>query len=61
MAAPVLTRAAPYFEAWNAHDVRAVTAALADGGTYADPATAGPLAGAALAGHARALDRKSVV
>jgi len=55
MPAPALTRAVPYFEAWNAHDVRAVTAALADGGTYADPTTEGPLAGAALAEHARAL------
>ena len=55
MPAPALTQAVPYFEAWNAHDARAVTAALADGGTYADPATEGPLAGAALADHARRL------
>ena len=55
MPAPALTRAAPYFEAWNAHDAAAVTAALADGGTYADPTTESPLAGPALAEHARVL------
>ena len=55
MPAPALTQAVPYFEAWNAHNARAVIAALADGGTYADPATEGPLAGAALADHARRL------
>jgi steroid delta-isomerase-like uncharacterized protein len=55
MPAAALTQAVPYFEAWNAHDAGAVTAALADGGTYADPTTEGPLAGAALAEHARAL------
>ena len=55
MPAPALTQAVPYFEAWNAHDARAVTAALADGGTYADPTTEGPLTGAALAEHARGL------
>ena len=55
MPAPALTQAVPYFEAWNAHDAGAVTAALADGGTYADPTTGGPLVGAALAEHARGL------
>jgi steroid delta-isomerase-like uncharacterized protein len=55
MPAPALTRAAPYFEAWNAHDAAAVTAALAEGGTYADPTTESPLAGLALAEHVRAL------
>ncbi len=56
MPALTFTRAAaPYFEAWNAHDAEAVTAALADGGTYADPTTESPLAGPALAGHVRAL------
>ena len=48
MSAPALTQAAPYFQAWNAHDAGAVTAALADGGTYADPTTESPLAGPAL-------------
>ena len=55
MSAPALTQAAPYFQAWNAHDAGAVTAALADGGTYADPTTESPLAGPALAEHVRAL------
>jgi steroid delta-isomerase-like uncharacterized protein len=55
MPAPALTQAAAYFEAWNARDAGAVTAALADGGTYADPTTESPLAGPALAEHARAL------
>jgi steroid delta-isomerase-like uncharacterized protein len=55
MPAPALTRATPYFEAWNAHDAAAVTAALADGGTYADPVTQSPLTGPALAKHVRAL------
>jgi steroid delta-isomerase-like uncharacterized protein len=55
MPAPALTGSAPYFEAWNAHDAGAVTAALADGGTYADPTTEGQLAGPALAEHACAL------
>ena len=51
MLPPALTHAAPYFEAWNAHDAQAVTAALCDGGTYADPTTEVPLTGPALAGH----------
>ena len=55
MPAAALTQAVPFFEAWNAHDAGAVTAALADGGTYADPTTEGPLACAALAEHARGL------
>jgi steroid delta-isomerase-like uncharacterized protein len=38
-----------YFQAWNERDVNGVLAALAPGGTYADPATTGPLAGASLA------------
>jgi steroid delta-isomerase-like uncharacterized protein len=55
MRAPAPTQAAPFFEAWNAHDAAAVTAALADGGTYADPTTESPLAGLALAEHVRTL------
>ena len=37
-----------YFAAWNAHDGAAVARAFAPGGTYADPTTAGPIAGAAV-------------
>lgn len=55
MTAPALMQAAQYFEAWNAHDPEAVTAALADGATYADPTTSSPLAGRALAEHIGAL------
>jgi steroid delta-isomerase-like uncharacterized protein len=40
-----------YFDAWNAHDGAAVVASLADGGTYEDPTTGGPLAGDALAAN----------
>jgi steroid delta-isomerase-like uncharacterized protein len=45
-----------YFGAWNARDPGAVAAAFAAGGTYTDP-TVGrpPLAGTAIAEHARAL------
>jgi steroid delta-isomerase-like uncharacterized protein len=45
----------PYFKAWNAHDPEAVAAAFVEGGTYTDPAVAGPLSGPALAEHAQAL------
>ena len=38
-----------YFAAWNDHDPEAVVGALADGGSYEDPTTYGPLTGDALA------------
>jgi steroid delta-isomerase-like uncharacterized protein len=45
-----------YFGAWNARDPGAVAAAFAAGGTYTDPTVGGPpLAGTAIAEHARAL------
>jgi steroid delta-isomerase-like uncharacterized protein len=44
-----------YFDAWNQHDADAIVAAFAEGGTYADPATAGPLTGTAIGTYARAL------
>jgi steroid delta-isomerase-like uncharacterized protein len=45
-----------YFAAWNARDPDAVAAAFAAGGTYTDPTVGGPpLAGTAIAEHARAL------
>lgn len=37
-----------YFDAWNSHEPERVPAALADGGTYEDPTTGGPLSGDAL-------------
>jgi steroid delta-isomerase-like uncharacterized protein len=44
-----------YFEAWNQHDAGAIMATFAEGGTYADPATGGPLTGAAIGAYAQAL------
>jgi len=44
-----------YFEAWNQHDAGAIMATFAEGGTYADPATRGPLTGAAIGAYAQAL------
>jgi steroid delta-isomerase-like uncharacterized protein len=46
----------PYFRAWNTHDPEGVAAALAEGGTYVDPAVGGcPLTGPRIVEHARAL------
>lgn len=39
-----------YFAGWNAHDAGAVARTFAPGGTYSDPTTGGPVAGAELAG-----------
>lgn len=44
-----------YFDAWNAHDAAAIVATFAEGGTYADPITPGPLSGDAIAENARRL------
>lgn len=44
-----------YLDAWNARDATRLTAAFADGGTYQDPATGGPLGTAALAQYASGL------
>lgn len=44
-----------YFDAWNQHDAPAIVALFADGGTYADPATQGPLSGEAIGTNAEAL------
>ena len=44
-----------YFAAWNDHDPAAVVRSLTDGGSYADPATGGPLMGDALAGYVATL------
>jgi ketosteroid isomerase-like protein len=41
-----------YFDAWNAHDAAGIVATFADGGTYADPTTTGPLAGTAIGENA---------
>jgi steroid delta-isomerase-like uncharacterized protein len=44
-----------YFDAWNQHDAGAIVATFAEGGTYADPVTPGPLTGAAIGAYAQAL------
>jgi len=44
-----------YLDAWNARDAARLTATFADGGTYQDPATGGPLGAAALAEYASGL------
>lgn len=44
-----------YIEAWNARSPTAITESFAEGGTYADPATGGPLKGAAIADFAAGL------
>ncbi len=40
-----------YFDAWNRRDPSGVAEIFADGGTYTDPTTAGPLSGDAIAGY----------
>lgn len=44
-----------YFDAWNRRDAGAIMATFAEGGTYADPVTPGPLTGAAIGAYAQAL------
>jgi steroid delta-isomerase-like uncharacterized protein len=44
-----------YVDAWNRHDAPAIVATFADGGTYTDPTTPGPLTGAAIGDYAKAL------
>ena len=44
-----------YFDAWNQRDAGAIVATFAEGGTYADPGTPGPLTGAAIGAYAQAL------
>jgi steroid delta-isomerase-like uncharacterized protein len=46
-----------YAEAWNRHDADGIVASFADGGTYTDPTTPGPLTGAAIAEYAQGLWR----
>lgn len=44
-----------YVAAWNRHDAAALVATFAEGGTYADPTTGGPLAGQAIGAYAAGL------
>jgi len=50
-----LTIAQHYFDAWNHHDAASIVAAFAEGGTYSDPTTGGPLSAEAIAGYATGL------
>ena len=43
------------FALWNDHDPDAVVRSLADGGSYQDPTTGGPLTGDALAANVATL------
>jgi len=44
-----------YADAWNRHDADGIVATFAEGGTYCDPTTPGPLAGVAIGEYARGL------
>ncbi len=44
-----------YFDAWNDHDASAVVGTFAEGGTYTDPVTGGPLRGDAIGAYADGL------
>ena len=50
-----LELAKAYFDAWNSRDAEAMVATFCDSGTYADPATGGPLSGAAIGAYATGL------
>jgi steroid delta-isomerase-like uncharacterized protein len=53
--APLPEHVQKYFDAWNRHDGRAISAAFAPGGTYADAVTGGPLSGDKIAEYAEGL------
>ncbi len=44
-----------YADAWNRHDADGIVATFAEGGTYTDPTTPGPLTGAAIGEYASGL------
>jgi steroid delta-isomerase-like uncharacterized protein len=44
-----------YFDAWNRRDTEGIVATFAEGGTYTDPSTQGPLAGDAIGAFANGL------
>ena len=44
-----------YLDAWNAHDGRAIVDTFAEGGTYEDPTTGGPISGPAISDNAALL------
>lgn len=55
MSQSALAVAQRYFDAWNRHDADGIVATFVDGGTYTDPATAGPLSGAVIGAYAARL------
>ena len=55
MATNPLEIAQRYFDAWNRRDAAGVMATFAEGGTYADPATPGPLSGPAIGAYVEGL------
>jgi steroid delta-isomerase-like uncharacterized protein len=55
MSFDAVTASRRYFEAWRHRDAAAVLDSLATGGTYEDPLTAGPIAGAHFAGYMQGL------
>jgi steroid delta-isomerase-like uncharacterized protein len=44
-----------YFDTWNRRDAQGLVASFAEGGTYTDPTTSGPLTGEAIVAHAQGL------
>ena len=50
-----LDAANKYFDAWNARDANAILASLSADATYADPITAEPISGDAIAHYAKGL------
>src|SRR5215470_16693135 len=44
-----------YFDGWNNHDAAAIVSTFANGGTYSDPTTPGPLSGEAIGQNAAQL------
>ena len=44
-----------YFDAWNRRDAAAIVATFAEGGTYSDPTTPGPLTGESIGAYAKGL------
>jgi steroid delta-isomerase-like uncharacterized protein len=44
-----------YFDAWNARSADAILASLAEGGTYQDPGTGGPISGEAIRAYVTGL------
>jgi len=50
-----LDTAQRYFKAWNSHDPSGIVATFAEGGTYENPASGGPVSGEAIGEYAAGL------